>query len=171
MTATGNAILEELQMAKLKPYLVPALIFLMAAGILVTIIGNWNSWASDRVERETDDAYVRADLTPLSTRVSGVVAKVLVDDYQTVKAGDFACAIARRRLSRAGRASGSVRRGSYGLKGSAYSKRCGQPNEVLVPAPLAPENVGADHEFNARFSHAGCGIPRTRDYEHDPLYS
>ena len=60
---------------------------------------------------------------------------------------------------------------SPSLKASAYSKRCGQPNEVLVPAPLAPENVGADHEFNARFSHAGCGIPRTRDYEHDPLYS
>jgi membrane fusion protein, multidrug efflux system len=32
---------------------------------------------------------VRADLTPLSTKVSGVVVKVLVDDYQTVKAGDL----------------------------------------------------------------------------------
>jgi len=61
----------------------------MAAGILVAIIGNWNSWASERAEQETDDAYVRADLTPLSTKVSGVVAKVLVDDYQTVKAGDL----------------------------------------------------------------------------------
>jgi membrane fusion protein, multidrug efflux system len=85
------AILKELKMqfAKLKPYLVPAIIFLMAAAILVTIIGNWNSWASERAEQETDDAYVRADLTPLSTKVSGVVAKVLVDDYQTVKVGDL----------------------------------------------------------------------------------
>jgi membrane fusion protein (multidrug efflux system) len=78
-----------MQFAKLKSYLVPAIIFLMAAAILVTIIGNWNSWASERAEQETDDAYVRADLTPLSTKVSGVVAKVLVDDYQTVKAGDL----------------------------------------------------------------------------------
>jgi len=62
---------------------------LMAAAILVIIIGNWNSWASERSEQETDDAYVRADLTPLSTKVSGVVAKVLVDDYQAVKAGDL----------------------------------------------------------------------------------
>src|ERR1700686_2193409 len=76
-----------MQFAKLKQYLVPALIFLMAAGILVAIIGNWNSWASERADQETDDAYVRADLTPLSTKVSGVVAKVLVDDYQTVKGG------------------------------------------------------------------------------------
>jgi membrane fusion protein, multidrug efflux system len=78
-----------MQFAKLKSYLVPAIIFLMAAAILLTIIGNWNSWASERAEQETDDAYVRADLTPLSTKVSGVVAKVLVDDYQTVKAGDL----------------------------------------------------------------------------------
>jgi len=77
-----------MQFAKLKQWLIPTLIFLMAAGILVAIIGNWNSWASERAVQETDDAYVRADLTPLSTKVSGVVAKVLVDDYQTVKAGD-----------------------------------------------------------------------------------
>jgi len=87
----GNEILKEpqMQIAKLKPYLIPAIIFLMAAAILVIIIGNWNSWASQRAEQETDDAYVRADLTPLSTKVSGVVAKVLVDDYQTVKAGEL----------------------------------------------------------------------------------
>jgi membrane fusion protein, multidrug efflux system len=78
-----------MQFAKLKPYLVPAVIFLMAAAILVAIIGNWNSWGSERSEQETDDAYVRADLTPLSTKVSGIVAKVLVDDYQTVKGGDL----------------------------------------------------------------------------------
>src|ERR1700693_4503670 len=78
-----------MQFAKLKQYLVPALIFLMAAGILVAIIGNWNSWASERAVQETDDAYVRADLTPLSTKVSGVPAMVFVDDYQTVKPGDL----------------------------------------------------------------------------------
>jgi membrane fusion protein (multidrug efflux system) len=94
MTSTDKPALKEPQMlqtltAKLKPYLVPTLIFLMAAVILVAIIGNWNSWASERAEQETDDAYVRADLTPLSTKVSGVVVKVLVDDYQTVKAGDL----------------------------------------------------------------------------------
>jgi membrane fusion protein (multidrug efflux system) len=78
-----------MQFAKLKQWLIPTLIFLMAAGILLAIIGNWNSWGSERAEQETDDAYVRADLTPLSTKVSGVVAKVFVDDYQTVKAGDL----------------------------------------------------------------------------------
>jgi membrane fusion protein (multidrug efflux system) len=35
----------------------------------------------------TDDAYLRADMTPLSTRISGTVRKVNVNDYQSVKAG------------------------------------------------------------------------------------
>jgi membrane fusion protein, multidrug efflux system len=68
---------------------VPVLILLFAAVILFSIAGNWNSWVGSREIQETDDAYVRADLTPLSTRVSGTVARVAVNDYQRVKAGDL----------------------------------------------------------------------------------
>src|SRR6516164_10459610 len=79
----------ETQSSKLKPWLVPGLILLMAVGILLTITGSWNTWASERREQKTDDAYVRADLTPLSTKVAGLVATVAVSDYQAVKAGDL----------------------------------------------------------------------------------
>src|SRR5580704_1345160 len=74
---------------RLKRWLVPTIILLMAAGIVFLIAGNWNTWASDRAAQETDDAYVRADLTPLSTKVAGLVATVAVSDYKTVKAGDL----------------------------------------------------------------------------------
>src|SRR3984957_8929335 len=74
---------------RLKQWLVPTIILLLAVGIIFLIAGNWNSWASERASQETDDAYVRADLTPLSTKVAGLVAKVAVSDYQTVKAGDL----------------------------------------------------------------------------------
>src|SRR5258708_21838660 len=89
MTAIDKAILKELQMqiARLKPWFVPTLIFLMAAGILVTIIANWDSWTSERAEQETDDAYVPADLTRLSTTLSGVAATLRVADYHAVQAG------------------------------------------------------------------------------------
>jgi len=73
----------------LKHLVVPVTILLMAAGILFLIAGNWNTWASERPSQETDDAYVRADLTPLSTKVAGLVATVGVSDYQPVKAGDL----------------------------------------------------------------------------------
>jgi len=74
---------------RLKQLLVPATILLMAAGILFLIAGNWNTWASERASQKTDDAYVRADLTPLSTKVAGLVAIVAVSDYQPVKSGDL----------------------------------------------------------------------------------
>ena len=76
-------------MQRLIRWMVPALILLMAAGILVLIAGSWNTWASERPAQETDDAYLRADLTPLSTKVAGLVANVAVSDYQPVKAGDL----------------------------------------------------------------------------------
>ena len=74
---------------RLKHWLVPAIVLLMAGGIVSLIAGNWNTWTSDRVAQETDDAYLRADLTPLSTKVAGLVATVAVSDYQTVKSGDL----------------------------------------------------------------------------------
>src|SRR5262249_19046864 len=46
-------------------------------------------WAGSRPVQTTDDAYLRADITPLSTRVSGTVTDVAVNDYQRVKAGDL----------------------------------------------------------------------------------
>lgn len=37
----------------------------------------------------TDNAYVRSDVTPVSSRVSGLVAEALVTDNQDVRAGDI----------------------------------------------------------------------------------
>jgi membrane fusion protein, multidrug efflux system len=74
---------------RLKQFLIPTVILLMAVGIVLLIAGNWNTWASERASQETDDAYIRADLTPLSTKVAGLVASVAVSDYQPVKAGDL----------------------------------------------------------------------------------
>jgi membrane fusion protein, multidrug efflux system len=68
---------------------VPVLILLMAGGIVWLIAGSWNTRTSERAEQETDDAYIRADLTPLSTKVAGLVAAVPVSDYQQVKSGDL----------------------------------------------------------------------------------
>jgi membrane fusion protein, multidrug efflux system len=68
---------------------VPVLIVLLAAAILATIIWNWNSWEGGRIEQTTDDAYVRGDLTPLSTKVAGIVRDVKVSDFQQVRRGDL----------------------------------------------------------------------------------
>jgi membrane fusion protein, multidrug efflux system len=79
--------------SRLKQWLVPAIILLLAVGIVLLITTNWNAWAGGRVVQETDDAYLHADLTPLSTKVAGLVATVAVSDYQAVKAGDLLVAL------------------------------------------------------------------------------
>src|ERR1700693_494312 len=70
-------------------WIVPSLVLLLAVVLLFVIAGNWNAWVGGEAKQTTDDAYLHADVTPLSTKISGVVAKVNVSDYQQVKAGDL----------------------------------------------------------------------------------
>src|SRR5262245_31887767 len=69
--------------------IIPWLLLLTAAAILFAIIGGWNRWVGAGGAQKTDDAYLRSDITPLSTKVSGTVQFVAVADYQRVKAGDL----------------------------------------------------------------------------------
>src|SRR4029450_12625831 len=69
-------------------YGTPLLVLLLAAGLVLTMTRNWNAWEGTRVEQVTNDAFVRGDLTPLSTKVAGLVRDVTVSDYQTVHKGD-----------------------------------------------------------------------------------
>jgi membrane fusion protein (multidrug efflux system) len=70
-------------------YVTPVLVILLALAVFVALIRNWNSWEGGKAEQITDDAYVRGDLTPLSTKVTGIVSAVHVADYQQVKKGDL----------------------------------------------------------------------------------
>jgi membrane fusion protein, multidrug efflux system len=70
-------------------YVTPIAILLLAIALVVTITHNWDAWEGGKVEQITDDAYVRGDLTPLSTKVPGIVRTVKVGDYQRVRAGDL----------------------------------------------------------------------------------
>src|SRR5262249_25524433 len=65
-------------------YGIPFIVLLLALAIIVTITRNWNGWEGAHIEQVTNDAYVRADLTPLSTKVPGLVREVKVNDYQGV---------------------------------------------------------------------------------------
>jgi len=70
-------------------YATPLFVLLLAAAVLITLTRNWNAWEGGKVEQATDDAFVRGDLTPLSTKVAGIVRNVKVSDYQRVRAGDL----------------------------------------------------------------------------------
>jgi membrane fusion protein (multidrug efflux system) len=59
--------------------IIPILVLGVAAVLLFSIKGYWTTWEGGG-EQRTDDAYVRADMTPMSTRVSGSLSgEALVD--------------------------------------------------------------------------------------------
>jgi membrane fusion protein (multidrug efflux system) len=66
---------------------IPVIVLAVAALLFAAINGWWPTWFSGRAEQKTEDAYVSADMTPLSTRISGTVRKMDVKDYQSVTAG------------------------------------------------------------------------------------
>lgn len=74
-------------LASLRRLLIPLGSIAIVCGLAVFTNARWSQWASDRPIQYTDDAYVHADTSLLSARVSGNVLRVMVDDYQTVRAG------------------------------------------------------------------------------------
>jgi membrane fusion protein (multidrug efflux system) len=59
-----------------------------AIGIAVVVPMGWGSWIAGMTNQSTDDAYLKADTASVGTEVAGRVSKVLVSDFQHVKAGD-----------------------------------------------------------------------------------
>ena len=64
-------------------------ILLLVGGLVAFVATEWDWWVGSARLQTTDDAYLQADLTPLAARVPGYVRRVLVNDFQRVKAGDL----------------------------------------------------------------------------------
>jgi membrane fusion protein, multidrug efflux system len=122
---------------KWQKYATPALVTLLAAGLVVTITWNWNAWEGGRIDQVTDDAYVRGDLTPLSTKVAGIVRDVKVSDFQQVRKGDL---IAE-------------------LDDSDYLAQVGQANAAVEGGKAAIENNRRQRQLqDARIDRALAGV-------------
>jgi membrane fusion protein (multidrug efflux system) len=62
---------------------------MLAVGFVALATIRWDTWIGGAAMQVTDDAYIRSDLTHLSSRIAGEVLVVAVNDYQPVKAGDL----------------------------------------------------------------------------------
>lgn len=76
-------------LAKLPLDLIPLLVLFATVALVILYANDWKLWDGQRPLEVTNDAYVRADVTPLSTKVSGTVAKVFINDYESVKQGQL----------------------------------------------------------------------------------
>jgi len=68
---------------------IPGLAVLTAFAFVALATLRWDVWVGRAAIQTTDDAYIRADNTRLSSRVAGEVLVVAVSDFQRVKAGDL----------------------------------------------------------------------------------
>lgn len=68
---------------------IPLFAVIVALAFVALATLRFDEWVGNEVIQTTNDAYVRAELTRLSSRVSGEVLTVAVTDFQRVKAGDL----------------------------------------------------------------------------------
>ncbi len=65
---------------------VGVLVFLLIAALTV---GGGHYWIVGRFVESTDDAYIKADSSTIAPKVSGYVARIFIDDNQSVEAGQI----------------------------------------------------------------------------------
>jgi membrane fusion protein (multidrug efflux system) len=73
-----------IRLLPIKRLVIGALVLLLLA---IAVRYGVDYWQVGRFLVETDDAYVQADFTAIAPKVSGYIAEVLVQDNETVKAG------------------------------------------------------------------------------------
>src|SRR5215467_3634387 len=86
-TASSENRLKEHLAVSIRAIIIPLITLGVAALLFFAIHARWASWYGGHADQETDDAYVQADMTPLSTRISGTVRKMQVEDFERVRAG------------------------------------------------------------------------------------
>jgi membrane fusion protein (multidrug efflux system) len=67
--------------------------------LIIIVVGCWSGlkmFIKSKTHIETDNAFIEARIVPVSSRVSGTVARVLVNDNQLVKRGDLLLEIDQR---------------------------------------------------------------------------
>ena len=122
-------------------YATPLLVLLLAGALVLTISRNWNAWEGGRNEQVTDDAYVRGDLTPLSTKVAGIVKEVKASDFQQVHNGDLLVE----------------------LEDNDYLAQVAQATAAVEAAKAAIENNRRQRELqDARIGRAMAGIDQAK---------
>jgi len=63
------------------------LVFVVAIGIIIVVSTNWTRWEGGAGWQRTNDAYLQADLTPISAKVAGYVRELPIQDYERVRKG------------------------------------------------------------------------------------
>jgi membrane fusion protein, multidrug efflux system len=63
------------------------LVFIVAIAIIVIVSTNWSRWEGGAGWQRTNDAYLQSDLTPITSKVSGYLRELPIQDFERVHQG------------------------------------------------------------------------------------
>jgi len=87
--AVAAARAAALQRGAWSRFAIPLFAVLVAFIFIALATLRWDAWVGNATTQTTNDAYIRAEMTRLSSRVAGEVLAVNANDFQRVKAGDL----------------------------------------------------------------------------------
>ncbi|MBW9113704.1 HlyD family secretion protein [Rhizobium cauense] len=87
--------------ATMKRLAIPLLAVTVVGGSVALVMADWNQWVAGAARQSTDDAVVNADVSTLSSQVSGTIKSVPVGDYQRVMKGQLLAQIDPREFDAA----------------------------------------------------------------------
>lgn len=112
-------------------------VIVVGIGLATVIPLGWGQWVAGFTNQSTDNAYLRADTTPISTQISGRVRMVAVHDFQRVKAGQLLGEI----------------------DPAEYDAKVGRATAAVTAAEIAIRNVASRIELQHRIiAQAGAAI-------------
>ena len=83
----GGSVIKNLDWNRAAEFTWRILVLVVAVGVIIVVSRNWTRWEGGAGWQKTNDAYLQADLTPITAKVGGYLRNLPVQDYQRVRAG------------------------------------------------------------------------------------
>ena len=133
---------------------IPLFAVIVALGFVALATQRFDEWVGNAVVQTTNDAYVRAELTRLASRVSGEVLTVAVTDFQRVKAGDLLI-----QIDPADYQAQVAQSEASGRRRASRARQSGQPDRAAICDDRAGASCAALGRSHGGRGAAGAGAP------------
>lgn len=83
----GGKIINNLDWNRVFEFTWRILVLVVAVGVIIVVSRNWTRWEGGPGWQRTNDAYLQADLTPITAKVGGYLRSLPIQDFQRVRSG------------------------------------------------------------------------------------
>lgn len=120
-------------------------VIVMGVGLAIVIPLGWGQWVAGFTDQSTDNAYVRADTTPVSAQIAGHMDRILVNDFENVRAGQVLAEIdAAEYLAKVSRAKAAVTAAEAAIRN--VDSRVELQHRVIAQAQASVLAAAADRD-------------------------